>query len=193
MAATIEVVSRQHLEPRPRRFTVDEYRRMGEVGILGEDERVELLVGEIIEMSPINDPHIGAVDAFIDYFSIRLPGTEFRFTVQNPIRLGTHSAPQPDLTVVRRGGRGAAAAADVLLVVEVADSSRHYDRTQKVPQYAAAGIPEVWLIDLVAGVIERYSEPHAGRYRQLTTLGRGETLTSTVLPGVAIPVDDILG
>ena len=81
----------------------------------------------------------------------------------------------------------------MLLVVEVADSSRHYDRTQKVPQYAAVAIPEVWLVDLVAEVIERYSEPHAGRYRQLTTLGRGEILTSTVLPGVAIPVDDILG
>lgn len=85
------------------------------------------------------------------------------------------------------------AAADVLLVVEVADSSRAYDRNKKLPLHAAADIPEVWLVDLVAETIERHTEPHEGRYRQLLTVGRGESLTSIVLPGITLPVDDILG
>lgn len=193
MAATTETTPRQQTESRPHRFTLEEYQRMGEAGIFSEDDRVELLEGEIIELGPIDDPHVGAVDALSEPFFAQLAGSEFRVTVQNPIRLGEHGAPQPDLAVVRRGRRGAAAAADVLLVVEVAASSRHYDRGRKVPQYAAAGILEVWLVDLVAEVVERYSEPHGERYRQLTTFGRGETVTSATLPALSISVDAILG
>ncbi len=193
MTATTATAPSQQTEPRPRRFTAEEYHRMGEAGIFTEDDRVELLEGEIVEMSPIDDPHVGAVDALSEPFFAQLAGTEFRATVQNPIRLGPRSEPQPDLAVVRRGRRGAATAADVLLVVEVADSSRHHDRNRKVPLYAAAGIPEVWLVDLVAEVVERYAEPRGERYRHLVTFGRGETVTSAVLPALSIPVDAILG
>ncbi len=166
---------------------------MGEAGIFGEDDRVELLEGEIYDMSPIGDPHAGAVNRSTESFVVQLVGTAFMASIQNPIRLPNNSEPQPDLAVVRRSVRGVADAADVLLVVEVADSSRAYDRNKKLPLHAAADIPEVWLVDLVAETIERYTDPREGRYRQLLTVGRGERLSATALPNLTIAVDDILG
>lgn len=193
MSAASATTPRTDVAPRPRRFTVAEYHQMGEAGIFTEDDRVELLAGEIYEMSPIGDRHVGAVNPLNEFFVVRLVGTEFMVSVQNPIRLGDDSEPQPDLVVMRRGVRGVPDAADVLLVVEVADSSRAYDRGKKLPLYAAAGIPEVWLVDVVAKTVERYTEPRGDRYRQLVVAERGDTVTSTVLPAIALPIADILG
>ena len=193
MAATIATTPLQGVEPRPHRFTLEDYQRMGETGIFAEDDRVELLEGEIYDMSPIGDRHVGTIDDLSECFFAVLAGTDFRVTVQNPIRLPNNSEPQPDFAIVRRGTRGIVAAADVLLVIEVADSSRAYDRGKKLPLYAAAGIPEVWLVDLVAETIERHTEPHEGRYRQLLTVGRGESVTSAMLPNITIALDEILG
>lgn len=181
--------------PLPRyRFTVAEYDRMGEAGILGEDDRVELLAGEIIEMSPTGPLHVYSVAMVNDLLTAQI-GRGFLISVQSPVRLDDASEPRPDLAVLRRRDYRAAlpGPADVLLVIEVADSSRDYDRASKLPRYAAAGIPESWLADLVAGVVERHSEPRDGLYRQIA-LGRpGDTLASTVLPGLAIPVAAALG
>jgi Uma2 family endonuclease len=133
------------------------------------------------------------VNRSTESFVVQLVGTPFMASIQNPIRLPNNSEPQPDLAVVRRSVRGVADAVDVLLVVEVADSSRAYDRGKKLPLYAAAGIPEVWLVDLVAQTIERYTDPREGRYRQLLTVSRGERLAATALPNLTIAVDDLLG
>ncbi len=181
--------------PLPRyRFTVAEYERMGEAGILGEDDRVELLAGEIIEMSPTGPVHAYSLALLTNHVAAWVGETAL-LSVQSPIRLDDASEPQPDLAVLRQRNYRAAlpGPADVLLVIEVADSSRDYDRATKLPRYAAAGIPESWLADLVAGVLERHSEPRDGLYRQIAIGRPGDTLASTVLPALAIPVSVALG
>ncbi|MGN6359791.1 MAG: Uma2 family endonuclease [Thermomicrobiales bacterium] len=177
-----------------RRFTVSDYEQMAAAGILGEDDWVELIAGEIVEMSPIGGRHIACVNTLGDtcYQQVR---TEVLISVQNPIRLGPEDEPQPDLALlVRRPyGRAVPTAADVLLVIEVSDTTRERDRSIKLPRYAAAGIPEAWLFDLTSETIERHSEPRGGRYSLIAVAGRGDTLTSTVLPALTIDVDAILG
>jgi Uma2 family endonuclease len=181
-------------EPRRRRFTIDEYRRMGEVGILTEDERVELIEGEIVEMSPMRAPHIDCV-ASLTHVLVQTVGEAVRVHVQLPIRLPNETEPEPDLSLIRSGydRRSVPAASDVVAVIEVADTSREYDRTFKLPLCAAAGIPEAWLFDLVADRIERYTEPGANGYQRIALADRGKSLTSTVLPAVVFSIDDVLG
>lgn len=176
-----------------RRFTVAEYDRMGEVGILREDERVELIAGEIIQMSPIGDQHIVCVNRLTRLLVLELGTTAF-VSVQNPVRLSLDGEPQPDLVVMRDQGDGNAVPtlANVLLVIEVADSSRNYDRRVKLPLYAAAGIPEAWLVDLPGQLIERHSQPRDGVYQRVVVVKRGDTLTSTILPNLALAVDAVL-
>jgi Uma2 family endonuclease len=116
-------------------------------------------------------------------------------SVQNPIRLDDDSMPLPDVAALRRRNYIAAlpTPADVLLVIEVADSSLAYDRGTKFPRYAAAKIPEAWLVDLAAGIVERHSEPRDGLYRQITLARAGDTLASTILLELTIPIDTVLG
>ncbi|HKP10723.1 MAG TPA: Uma2 family endonuclease [Blastocatellia bacterium] len=177
-------------------FTVDDYMRMLEAGILTEDDRIELIEGEIIEMSPIGDAHAACVKKGNALFH-RVVGQRAIVSVQDPIRLDNYSEPQPDLALLKPRGdfyaQSKPTPADVLLIVEVADSSAQYDRNVKVPLYARALIPAVWLVDLNAGVIEVYSQPAGGAYQAVQTARRGDRLTIDSLPGLAIPVDDILG
>ena len=192
------VVEEQAAAPQPhsdlprRRFTVAEYHRMAEAGILMEDDPVELIAGEIIEMSPTGQRHIRAVNRLTRLLH-QLCGDDVTISVQNPIRLADNSEPEPDIVVLRGTDGGTANVADVLLVIEVAETSRDYDRNVKFPMYAAAGIPESWLFDLAGVAIERHTEPHEGGYRQITIARRGESIASTVLPGVTFSVDAILG
>ena len=134
-----------------RLFTVHEYYRMAEAGIFGEDDRVELLSGEIVEMTPIGSRHAAAVSRLIHVFTARLSGTAI-LRVQDPLRLDNYSEPQPDLAIVRLRQdfyRDAHPdAADVLLLIEVADTSGDIDRTVKIPLYARSGVAEVWVVDL---------------------------------------------
>ncbi len=175
-------------------FTVDEYETMWKVGILPEDARVELIDGEIVELSLIGPLHVWAVTLLADHAGAHT-GEEALLLVQSPIRLGERDEPQPDLALVRRGDYRAAlpGPADVLLVIEVADSSREYDRETKLRRCAAAGIPEAWLSDLVGGLLERHSDPRDGIYRQVVIGRPGEALALTVLPGLTIPVSLALG
>jgi Uma2 family endonuclease len=177
-------------------FTVDDYMRMLDAGILTEDDPIELIDGEIIEMSPIGDLHAGCVIRLTMLFT-RLVGLTAFVSVQNPIRLDNYSEPQPDLALLKPRNDYYAQAkptpADVFLIVEVADSSVQFDRNVKVPLYARALIPLVWLVDLPAGVIEVYSQPANGVYQSAQTARRGDRLTIDSLPGLVIPVDDILG
>jgi Uma2 family endonuclease len=177
-------------------FTVDDYYRMAEVGILHEDDRVELIEGQVVVMSPIGARHAGCVDALTHLFT-KVPGLHTIVRVQNPIRLGPGAEPQPDLALLepRRDGYRTRhpSPTDVLLVIEVADTSLAYDREVKLPLYAAAGIAEAWLVDLTGDRIEIRRGPGPDGYREVRLATRGETITPINLPGVDINVDDVLG
>jgi len=178
-----------------RRFTVDEYHRMAEVGVFEEDDRVELLDGEIVEMTPIGDRHVACVVRLNDLLSRR--SVEPLVSVQNPLVLASRSEPQPDIVVLPRQADHSAAwlprGADALLVIEVADTSVDHDRDVKIPLYAVAGIPEVWLVDLPAELIEVYQDPEAGRYTTRRIVARGASLSPRRLPQVTLAADEILG
>lgn len=182
-------------------FTVDEYERMGAAGILGEDDRVELIAGEIAKMSPIGSHHAGCVNQFARVVSRQIDDDAI-LSVQNPIRLGAYAEPQPDLAILRPRAdyyaQSHPTAADVMLLIEVADTSLVYDREVKLPLYTAALIPEVWIAevwiaDVASERIERYAEPVEGSYRVVSRAGRGETLASVVLPSLAVQVDAVFG
>ena len=178
-----------------RRFTVAEYYRMAEAGILGPDERVELIEGEIVVMPAIGPEHADDVDEYIDIFARYAEG-RFRIRVQNPIHLDDSSEPQPDVSLLRLRGDGYRAAhptpADVLLVIEVADSSLNFDLQVKAQLYGRAGIPETWVKNLPEDYIERFTEPGPDGYARHTVHRRGETLTPTRLPDLELAVDDLL-
>jgi len=175
-------------------FTVDEYERMVECGILTEDDRVELIAGEIIAMSPIGPLHASIVTTLTRLLSRAVPD-DVLVSVQNPIRLPNDSEPQPDFALVRDADyrRAHPTPGDVLAVFEISDSTRAFDRDTKLPLYAAAGIAEAWLVDLVAGRIERHTEPGPDGYGTIVVGRRGAMLTSTVVPAVHLPVDTVLG
>ena len=152
--------------PMPRfRFTVEEYEQMAQVGILTEEDRVELIGGEIVAMSPIGARHAYSVTALIELLVLQKPA-DVTVTAQNPIRLPDDSEPQPDITVMRAGDYRRSLPTDdnVLIVIEVSDSTRDYDRQTKLPLYAAVRIPEVWIVDLTAHWIERHTDPGDGGY-----------------------------
>lgn len=179
-----------------RLFTVEEYHRLAQAGILGEDDRVELLEGEIVEMAPIGSRHAGTVNRLNRLLS-HLVGDLAVVAVQNPIRIGEHSEPQPDLALLHPRPDFYASAhpqpADVLLLVEVAEATASYDREVKVPIYARAAIPEVWLVDLERERIEVFRQPSPQGYGEALTLGRGQRLSPLLLPHISLAVDDILG
>jgi len=179
-----------------RLFTVEEYHRMAEVGILGEDDRVELIEGEIVEMTPIGSRHAAVVDRLNRLFS-RRAGEHAIVRVQNPIRLGERSEPQPDVTLLRFRedfySSGHPGPGDVLLVVEVAETSAEYDRRVKVPLYARFGIPEVWLVDLEGEAVEVYRDPSPEGYRRAEIFRRGSSLSPSSFPDLELSVEEIIG
>lgn len=178
-----------------RRFTPAEFLALVEVGILTSSDRVELLDGVIIEMAPIGDPHAGTVDIYTEMLPSGVDqGTLLR--VQGPLALDEHSRLYPDLMLLRRQAdyyrSTPPAPEDVLLLIEVADSSVDYDRYEKLPRYAQAGIPEVWITVLPEQVIEAYTEPAGGRYTQMRTFRPGDTFAPGCFPDIALSVDDVL-
>ncbi|WP_240550114.1 Uma2 family endonuclease [Candidatus Roseilinea sp. NK_OTU-006] len=178
-----------------RRFSADEYERMIAAGILAEDERLELIDGEIRPMSSIGSRHAACVKRLIAVLTERL-GRQVIIGAQDPIRLSDDTEPQADITVLRPRDDFYAGALpcgrDVLLVVEVADASLGFDREVKLPHYAAAGIGVAWLVDLNHDVIERHARPMHGRYAEVVTLQRGETLHSPALD-LSVRVEEIIG
>lgn len=182
-------------ELRRRTWTVDDYHRMGEAGVLGEDDRVELIEGEIIEMSPIRTRHARAVNVLAHLLHQQV-GERAIVSVQNPIRLSERSEPQPDLALLRWRDDFypvLPSADDVHLVIEVADSSLAFDRSVKLPLYAAGGITEAWLVDLVGGVVEVHLDPSRSGYARQSIHGPGEVITAVAISDVAVPVAEIVG
>lgn len=179
--------------PRPYHFTLNQYERLHEAGILDEDEHIELIAGEIVEMSAMGHRHERCID-LLTRLLVRSVSDDLLVHVQNPVRISTDGAPQPDLAVIYdRGPDGSGVTeADVLCVVEVSDTTLTSDREIKLPLYARAGIPETWLVDVNAGVVERHTAPRGGEYQRIETARAGETLASLAVPSVRIPIADIL-
>ncbi len=178
-----------------RKFSVKEYHRMVEAGILGEDDRVELIEGEIIEMPPIGSRHALCVDTLMSTLVQQLAGRAW-VRVQNPLRLAGDSEPEPDLVLARlpreRYRHAPPGPHDVILVVEVADSSLIYDRVGKLALYAAASIPEYWIVDLVRNRIEVHRNPGAGGYAATVVVERGGLVSPLTFPDVEISVDILI-
>ena len=175
--------------------TVDEYQRMAATGVFAADERLELLYGEIVEMTPIGDRHALCVMMICDF----LVGLRPRVILnpQNPIRLpGQQAVPQPDVVLLRRRSDYRSrlpGPEDVLLLVEVAESSLSYDRDVKIPLYAKAGIPESWLADLNSDVILTFRKPSPEGYREVREYRRGDWISPEAFPDEQFLVDDLLG
>lgn len=180
-----------------RRFTVEEYRRIGECGVLVDAERLELIDGQIVVREPVGTRHAGTVDRLNRLWTSRL-GDRVIVRVQNPVTFPEHDTElQPDVMLLRPQADFYAAnhprAADVLLLIEVADSTLRLDRRVKIPLYAQAGIREVWLVDLTADRVEVHGAPENDRYCQVTLVGRGQPLAPTVFPELTLTVDDVIG
>ena len=182
-------------EPVRRLFTVDEYECMAEAGVLHEDEHVELIEGEIVRMAAIGARHAACVTDLQNWFVPRLLGRAIVRT-QNPLRLA-RSEPEPDILIVRPRADSYRTAhpgpADVLLLIEVAQSSLGYDRDRKLPLYAAAGIPELWIADLDGERMLVHHEPQRRRYASVVTVARGGLLTPLAFPDLTLTLDDALG
>lgn len=169
---------------------------MGKIGIFTEDDRVELIDGEVIIMSPIGPRHTSLVNRLNALLTRQLVDRVI-ISVQNPIQLTDYTEPLPDLAVLRYRDDFYAHAhprsENVLIVVEVADSSLTYDREEKVPRYARSGIPEVWVIDVEQETVTQYTHPDEQRYRSELLLQRGELLSSPHISGLELSVDQIFG
>ncbi len=180
-----------------RLFTVDEYCLMLEAGILHEDDRVELLEGEIVEMAPVGSRHAGTVKRFVSLLYRRIAAEQATISVQDPIRLSETSEPQPDIALLRPRDDFYAAShptsEDIFLIIEVADTSAEADRELKLPLYAQAGIAEVWIVDLNSDTVGVYQAPASGRYVERRSIARGESVSPGAFPAVLLTVDEILG
>lgn len=178
-----------------RKFTVAEYYRMAEEGILQPTERVELIDGVIITMPPIGIPHAAGVRRLERVLHQAL-GAAATISVQNPVRLHDYSEPEPDIAILRFREDDYATAhpgpEDTLLVMEVADSTLAFDLEVKSRRYAAAGIPEMWVMNLPGDCIDRLDQPMPAGYARHTIFRRGETLRPAALPGLELAVDDLL-
>jgi Uma2 family endonuclease len=179
-----------------RRFTADQYHQMAEAGILLEDDRVELIGGEIIEMSPIGRHHASILNRLNELF-VHVFGDVALVSVQNPVRLSDDTEPQPDLTLVRRRSdfydSGLPGPEDILLVVEVADTWVPYDRRLKIPLYGRSGIAESWLIDVNRRTVTIYRDAGAGGYATSRVVRRGEHLAPAAFPDRLLAIADMLG
>jgi Uma2 family endonuclease len=188
-----DVLARVELQR--RRFTVDEYHRMAETGILTEDDRVELIEGEIVQMSPIGHHHTACVLALTEALTRALADRAL-LSPQNPVRLLRDTEPQPDIVLLRpplsQYWARLPQPADVLLLVEVADTSYRYDHDVKLPLYARAGVTEVWIVDLPRGAAEVYREPRPEGYASARRVERGATVAPSAFPDVALAVASFL-
>jgi Uma2 family endonuclease len=178
-----------------RRFTADDYQRMGEAGILATGDRVELLDGEIVAMTPIGPRHGAAVDRAARALILRLSDAAI-VRVQGSVRLDAFNEPEPDIVVLKPREDFYASVlpgpADILLIIEVSDSSASYDRSVKSSLYARMGVAEYWLADLTAGVVTCHAAPADGMYRELRQVQRGQSLAPLLLSDCTILAADLL-
>lgn len=179
-----------------RKFTVEQYHQMVDVGILTENDRVELIRGEIVEMTPIGRRHSACINRLVRLFT-QLLGESIILSPQNPVELDDASEPQPDVTLLQPRPdfyeSGHPQPQDILLLVEVADTTVESYRQIKIPLYAENNIIEVWLVDINEQCIEVYREPSANGYQNVQRFVRGQNLSILAFPEVIISVDEVLG
>jgi Uma2 family endonuclease len=184
------------VHPARYRFTVDEYQRMGEAGVLGPDDRVELIDGEIVTMAPIGSRHAACVGR-LSRILFELVGDRAIVWVQNPVRLGTYSEPQPDVALLRSRSdfyeAGLPRPEDTLIVVEVAETSLDYDLGLKARLYGRSGIPTVWVVDIDGRAVHELSGPGPDGYRTTGRAESGDRLAIADLgEDVVVAVSDVL-
>jgi Uma2 family endonuclease len=179
-----------------KKFTIEEFQQMAETGILKDDDRVELLKGEIIEMGKIGRRHAAYVDRLNDLFRDKL-GKKIILRVQSPIELYPDSQPQPDVSLLQRREdyyeNGHPQPEDIFLLVEVADTSIETDREVKIPLYSQHGIIEVWLIDINSKIIEVYQNPTPEGYKNKFILLSEKIISPLAFPDIKITTQEILG
>ena len=179
-----------------KQFSVDQYSRMAEAGILAPGDRVELIEGEIVDMSPMGSLHAACVDRLTQRFVLAFVKAVV-VRVQSPVRLSDFSEPEPDFSILKPredfycGGHPGPE--DVLALVEVADSTIAFDRQVKVPLYGRSGIREVWIVDLNGGAVEVYREPQVEGYGDVTIFQAGDTVGFEFAAEIAFAVEEILG
>lgn len=180
----------------PKRFTVEEFRKMTEVGILPEESGWEIIDGYLIDKMSIGSNHAGTVNLLTQKLIIMVAG-KAAVAVQNPIRIDDYNAPEPDISLLRPREdfyrKSLPAPQDALLLIEVSDSTVEYDRDIKKTLYAEAGIAEFWLINLKENTVERYSSPKNGSYRLAEILESGETIKAGTIENLELKIDEILG
>jgi Uma2 family endonuclease len=177
-------------------FTVEEYGRMGEAGVFSPGVRVELIEGEIVDMSPIGDRHAACVGWLTRTLTLLLQHVALVWA-QNPVRLDNYSEPEPDILVLRPRAdfyrNGKPRPEDVLLLIEVSDSTLAFDRKRKVSLYARRRIPEVWIVNLNNDLVEVFADPSGGAYQATATFPRGEEVQSRSLAALRLGVSEIFG
>jgi Uma2 family endonuclease len=182
-------------QPVRRRFTVEEFQRMGEAGIIAPDERVELIDGEVYEMTPVGPRHIWSV-IYLNKYLVRLAGEELFVSPQSGVTTEEHRQPYPDFAVLRlRPGKlpgEVPQAEDCALLVEVADSSAGFDLKKKSRIYAEANIPEYWVLDLPKNRVVVHRRPRMGEYQDIVEYGKKASFTSPVFEGHTIAAKDLL-
>lgn len=179
-----------------RRFTADEYQAMGRAGILGEADRVELIDGEILAMTPIGPSHNGILNRLNRLFGQHV-GASAMVQVGGAIRLDSYSEPQPDLALLTPRDdcyeQALPGPADVLLAIEVAQSSLGFDRTVKAALYARGGIQEYWVVDVAGRTVIRHADPAGGRYQTVEVVPPDVAFAPRLLPACVVTTRDLLG
>jgi len=178
------------------RFTVDDYYRMAEAGILSSEQRVELLDGQIIVMTPIGRRHAACVDRLNAHFA-RALNDRVVIRIQNPVRLDEHSEPEPDVALLKPRedfyAEKEPSAEDALLIIEVADTSLDKDQQVKLPLYARADVPEVWIVDLATMDVHVHREPADGKYQRVCTVRGADRISPAAFEDVQFHVDELIG
>ncbi len=181
------------VQPQRHRFTVDDFHEMGRTNILKEEDRVELIDGEIIRMTPIGSPHASCVASIQELLGELLRGKCFLW-IQNPIRLDEYNELQPDITLLKHRSDNyfykPPTAQDILLVIEVSDTTLYYDRHKKVPTYAEFGVPEAWIIDLNNRIVEQFWEPAVDQYGKGKIYTKGQTFSPLAFPDIVLKIGD---
>jgi Uma2 family endonuclease len=180
--------------PTRHKLSVEDYHKLGEVGILTEDSRVELIEGELIDMAPIGGPHMGLVNR-LNRLLVPAVGDLGVVSIQNPVTLPPDSEPQPDVAILKPGADSAGSTVprpdEVLLLIEVADTTLAYDRNTKLKLYAKAGVAEAWIVNLQSKCVEVYREPTINGYLRKLETGLGDSVSPLRLPMVVLRVADI--
>lgn len=181
--------------PVRHRHSVSEFQRMAQAGIVVEDDRIELIDGDLIDMAPIGSRHAGAVKRLASLLHATARGTAV-VSVQDPLQIDSYSQPQPDIALLRSRADFYAEShpqpADVLLIVEVAEASLNYDRDVKVPLYARHGIPEVWLLDVAGRCLTVFRAPGSDGYGEQRRIVSAESISPVLLPAAVIDLTGLL-